>query len=290
MQFAAALSFNQPEHFVEMAKVADRVGWDIFAVSDHVVFPEKIESAYPYIEDGKPYWPLETAWPDPWVTIAAMAAVTERLRFATNVFILPARHPLLVAKSVGTAAVLSGNRVALGIGVGWMREEFELLGEDFTTRGRRTNEAIEVLRTLWQGGMVEHHGKYYDFDRLTMQPVPTAPVPIWVGGASEAALKRAARLGDGWISVVHDTDELARLIGRLGELRAEYGRADEPFHVMAAVNDAGDLDAFRRLEEIGVTSLVSAPWVVYEGDPTSLDHKLDSIKRYADEIIGPMRG
>jgi probable F420-dependent oxidoreductase len=290
VKFAAALAFNDPMHFLEMARTADECGWDWFAVSDHLVFPEKLESAYPYAKDGKPYWASSTPWPDPWTAIAAMAAVTERLRFLTNIYILPARNPVLVAKQVATVARMSGNRVALGIGTGWMKEEFELLGVDFHNRGKRMNEEVEVLRKLWKGGMVEHHGAHYDFDRLEMSPVPTEPVPVFVGGLSEIAMKRAARIGDGWIAVQHTTAELRDLLGKMNGLRKEYGTDGKPFETVVAATDAFDVDGYRRLEELGATTLTTAPWVLYGADPNSLEEKKDALKRFADDVIAKFRG
>jgi probable F420-dependent oxidoreductase len=289
MRFAFALAFSDPTHFVELARTADAAGWDAVALSDHVFFPERLASPYPYQPDGKPFWEPSTPWPDPWVAIGAMAGVTTRLRFLTNVYVLPARHPFVVAKAAGTAAVLSHDRVLLGIGVGWMREEFELLGQDFTTRGRRTDEAIAVLRTLWRGGMVEHHGRFYDFDRLEMSPAPSRPVPIYVGGESEPALRRAARLGDGWISVLHTREELAALIARINALRAECGRAREPFDFVVSCSDAFDADGYRRLEEVGATTLLTMPWVLYGGDLNLLDTKRRGLERFAADVIARLR-
>lgn len=289
MKFACALAFNDPTHFLELARTADECGWDWFAVSDHVVYPEKIESAYPYAKDGKPYWSSSTPWPDPWTAIAAMAAVTKRLSFLTNIFILPARNPVLVAKQIGTVAAIAGGRVALGVGTGWMKEEFELLEVDFHTRGKRLNEGIEVLRTLWKGGMVEYHGKHYDFDRLEMSPVPPSPVPILVGGLSEVALKRAARLGDGWIGVQHNTAELRELLAKIQVLRKEYGTDLKPFENVVASTDAFDVDGYRRLEDLGATTLTTVPWIFYGGDPNSLEEKKDALKRFADDVISKFR-
>jgi probable F420-dependent oxidoreductase len=273
-----------------MAKAAEEAGFWSMAISDHVVHPEKIESEYPYAPDGKPYWPSSNPWPDPFVTIAAMAAVTERLRFFTNVLILPARNPFLVAKQVSTAAVLSGNRVALGIGVGWMREEFELLEQEFTTRGKRTNEAIEILRLLWGGGMVEYHGAHYDFDRLEMAPAPSEPIPLYCGGLSKPALRRAARLCDGWINVVHTLDELKVYVSQLTELRCEYGRENEPFEIVGASGEVFDLDGYRRLGEVGVTSTMVIPWMLYEDvDATCVQGRCDAIRRFGDDVIAKIR-
>ncbi len=289
MKFATALAFNDPLHFLDLARTADDSGWDWFAVSDHLVFPEKIESAYPYAKDGKPYWASSTPWPDPWTAIAAMAAVTKRLSFITNIYILPVRNPVVVAKQIGTVAYMSGDRVALGIGTGWMKEEFILLGEDFHTRGRRMNEQVEVLRKLWRGGMVEHHGTYYEFERMELSPVPKKPVPILVGGISDVALRRAARIGDGWIAVQHPAEELRALLAKLTALRKEYGTDGKPFEVVAACTDAFDVDAYRRLEEMGVTTLTTVPWIFYGGDPGSLVEKQDGLRRFGDEVIARMR-
>jgi alkanesulfonate monooxygenase SsuD/methylene tetrahydromethanopterin reductase-like flavin-dependent oxidoreductase (luciferase family) len=184
--------------------------------------------------------------------------------------------------------VLSGNRVSLGAGAGWMREEFEQLGQDFPTRGRRMDEMIAVLRKLWGGGMVEHHGRYCDFERLELSPVPSQPIPIYIGGESETALRRAARLGDGWISVQHTSEECKTLVERINRLRREYGRADQPFDIVMACTDAVDLAGYRRLTDFGVTSLLTAPWYLYGGDPTSLQTKHDALLRFGAEIVAQL--
>ena len=285
MKFVAALAFGDPAHFLDIARTADACGWHALALSDHLFFPQHLRSSYPYVDDGKPFWLSSTPWPDPWVAIGSMAAVTRQLRFMTNVYVLPVRNPFVVAKVVGTAAVLSNNRVTLGIGVGWMREEFELLGQDFSTRGKRTDEAIEVLRRLWRGGMVEYHGKFYDFGRLEMSPAPTAPVPIYVGGESPPALRRAARYGDGWISVLRSFAEIKSLIERLTALRRECGRADRPFDVCVSCSDVFDVDGYRRLQDLGVSSILTVPWVMYGEDPTTLDAKQRGLQRFAADVI-----
>jgi probable F420-dependent oxidoreductase len=289
VKFATALAFNDPTHFLELARTADECGWDWFAVSDHIVFPEKLSSAYPYAKDGKPYWSSSTPWPDPWTAIAGMAAVTKRLSFLTNIYILPVRNPVLVAKQIGTVATMAGGRVALGIGTGWMKEEFDLLEQRYDARGKRMNEQVEILRALWKGGMVEHHGEFYDFARLEMSPVPKDPVPILVGGLSDVAMKRAARIGDGWIAVQHSTAELRELLGKLHNLRKEFGTDGKPFETVVACTDAFDVDGFRRVADLGATTLTTVPWMMYGADPNSLEQKKDGLKRFADEIISKFR-
>src|SRR6478672_1024929 len=238
-----------------MARVADASGYHGIAVSDHVFYPEKLSTPYPYTSDGSPPFAPDTPWPDPWVLIGAMAAVTTRLRFMTNVYVAPARNPFLVAKQVGTAAVLSGDRVALGVGAGWMREEFEHLGQPFGDRGRRLDEMIEVMRALWRGGMVEHHGEHYDFDRLQMSPVPAGPVPIYCGGQSRPAMERAARL-DGWIGNAYTPEQALELVGRV-----RSARPDPEFEVIVSLLARPDADLFRRMEDAGVTGVLCAPWM-----------------------------
>ena len=289
MKFVTSLAFSDPTHFCDVARAADDCGWDGIVVSDHVVHPEKIETPYPYTRDGSTRWQAPSPWPDPWVAVGAMAAVTERIRFYTGVYVLPLRNPFVVAKAVGTAAVMSGDRVTLGVGVGWMKDEFDLLQQSFRNRGRRMDEMIEVMRTLWAGGMVEHHGEYYDFGRLQMSPAPKARIPIVIGGLSEPALRRVGRLGDGWISDIHTTQELTEIVAKIRAYRDEYGRADAPLEIVAACSDAFDADGFRRLEDVGVTHVQTMPWLMYGGSTDSLDDKVDGIRRFADDVIDKLR-
>lgn len=289
MRFVVPTAFSDPTHLCALARAADEAGYDAIAISDHVVHPQKIESAYPYTEDGSIRWTEDTPWPDPWVAIGAMAAATERIHFLTNIFVLPLRNPFLVAKAVGTAAVLSGNRVALGIGVGWMQDEFRLMEQDFRRRGARADEMVEVMRKLWSGDFVDHHGRFYDFDPVRMLPAPSAPVPIYVGGVSEPALRRAARLGDGWVSDLHSADELRDIAARLRAYRAECGREERPFAVVGACRDAFGVDGIRRLEDAGVTHYATLPWLFYPGPRDSLDHQRDGLRRFADDVIAKAR-
>ena len=289
MKFVTSLAFSDPTHFCEIAHAADACGWDGIVVSDHVVHPEKIESPYPYTRDGSTRWQAPAPWPDPWVAVGAMAAVTERIRFTTGIYVLPLRNPFVVAKAVSTAAVMSGDRVTLGVGVGWMKDEFDLLEQSFRNRGRRMDEMIEVMRTLWAGGMVEHHGEYYDFGRLQMSPAPKARIPILIGGLSEPALRRVGRLGDGWISDIHTTQELREIVAKIRAYRDEYGRADAPLEIVAACSDAFEADDFRRLEDVGVTHLQTMPWLMYGASSDSLEDKVDGIRRFANDVIDKLR-
>jgi probable F420-dependent oxidoreductase len=287
LKFVISVAFSDPVQAMSIAQCAEECGWDAITISDHVVHPKRIDSPYPYSPDGQPRFVAGVDWPDPWVTIAAMAAVTKRIHFTTNVYVLPMRNPFQVAKTVSTAAVVSGGRVALGIGMGWMEEEFRLLEQPFRQRGPRADEMVEVMRKLWTGEMVEHHGRFYDFEPVQMCPKPP-PIPIYVGGVSEAALRRVGRLGDGWLSDLHTTAELGEIVGRIRAYRAEFGREKEPLDVVGSAIDAFDVDGYRRLEEAGVTHVATMPWFFYGGMTDDLDKKLEGIRRFADDIIAKM--
>ncbi len=289
MRFWQSVTFSDPDELLQIAQLSEGVGFDGVFVSEHVFVPETLASKYPYSADGTPLFTAETPWLDPWVQIGAMAAVTTTLRFVTGVYILPLRHPLEVAKAVASAAVMSHDRVALGVGAGWMREEFDVLGREFTARGKRMDEQIEVLRKVWAGGMVEHHGTYYDFPRLQMSPAPRRLPPILIGGQSDAAFKRAARIGDGWVGSGHAPDQVLGVMQRLSELRREAGRERQPFDAILVLSGPPNVDDLRRFEDAGVTSLVSWPLLFTVGPQASMDDKRRYLETYANDVIATMR-
>lgn len=289
MKFVTSLAFSDPTQYCELARCAEAAGWDGLVVSDHVVHPEKITTPYPYTKDGAPRWQAPAPWPDPWVAVGAMSAVTQRIRFLTGIYVLPMRNPFSVAKAVGTAAVLSGGRVTLGVGVGWMREEFALMEQPFEQRGARTDEMIDVMRKLWRGGMVEHHGKHFDFARLQQSPAPAAPPPIYVGGVSPPALRRAARLGDGWMGTGQDPAEVPALLGRLRELREQAGRGDEPFETIVPLVTPPDVDVLRRLGDAGMTATTAWPFSYTLPPNAMLAEKRDSLLRFGETFIAKLR-
>ncbi len=290
MKFCQSLMFAPADEWVDLTRAAEEAGFDQVSLSDHVFYPAGLSSKYPYTADGSPSFEPGTPWPDVWVTMGALGAVTERVTFATHVYVLPARNPFVVAKAVATASFLSGGRVVLGVGAGWMKEEFDALGQSFDDRGRRMDEMIDVLRALWKGGMVEHHGEFYDFDPLEMSPAPPGPVPILVGGHSEPALRRAARIGDGWMGVYYDLESLTGYLDRLRELRAEAGRENEPFEITTSVLALPTPDVCDQLAEQGVTTLITSAWLM-EGiaaDGTFAQRR-DSLGRFAETYIEPLR-
>ena len=284
MRFWQSLAFTETHQLVELARICEAVGFHGVFVADHLYYPQELESRYPYTENGIPPFNAETEWPEVWAAISAMAAVTTTLRFNTGTYIAPLRHPLVVAKAVATASALSQGRVALGAGVGWAKEEYDQLGENFRTRGARLDEMIEILRKVWAGGMVEHHGRYYDFDLLQMVPKPLAPVPIYIGGKSEPALRRAAR-NDGWFGSGDTPSVVLEIVERLNGYRRKYGRLNQAFDIIVPVVAPPDPELFRRLEDAGVTGTVSFPLCQTLGPRTSLDQKRQVLERYANDII-----
>jgi probable F420-dependent oxidoreductase len=289
MKFWQSVAFSAPDELLEVARISEEVGFHGVFVSEHVFFPEKLESKYPYQPDGTPLFDAETPWLDPWVQIGAMAAVTTTLRFVTGVYILPLRHPLEVAKTVASAALLSCDRVGLGVGAGWMREEFDVLGREFAARGKRMDEQIEILRKVWAGGMVEHHGTYYDFPKLQMSPAPRTPPPILIGGQSDAAFRRAARLGDGWVGSGHTPEQVEGVMRQLNALRREAGRDHVPFDAILVLSAPAGVDELKRFEDAGVTSLVSWPLLFTVGPQSTMDAKRRYLETYADDVIAKLR-
>jgi len=287
-----AVAFLEVDQLLEVATAAEGMGFGAITVSDHVFFPGQLRSRYPYTPDGTPFWSPDTPFPDPWVLIGAMASVTTRIRFTTNVYVAPARDLFTVAKLVATAAVLSGGRVALGAAPGWCEDEFLQTGQDFATRGPRMEEMVAALRTPWQGGMVAHHGRFFDFGPLQISPVPDAPIPIYLGGDSPVALRRAARVADGWIGNAYDADGADAVLDRLEAELAAAGRTAEGFAKVLALYDPPSVDLYRRFADRGVTAVICAPWMVADQESGSftspLQTKLTAMERFAEDIIAKL--
>ena len=293
MRFHQALSFLPVTQAVPISTACDELGYAGVYLSDHLFNPRDLESRYTYSlqPDGSPGWEKDTGWPDPMCVFSGLATVTTNLTFTTGVYVAPARDLITVAKSVGTADVLSGGRIRLGVGVGWCKEEFDQTGQDFSTRGSRLDEMIPALRALWAGGWVEYHGRHYDVPPCQMNPSPTAPVPILGGGHSPPALRRATQLCDGWIAAGAYTEEEAwKHLAALNEELERAGRRDEPFDVYLSLAERPDVDLYRRFEEAGVTDLVCAPWMfVPQSAGTDPDQvlatRITACERFAEAIV-----
>lgn len=289
MKFTFSPALSAVDQYLPLAQTADECGFAHASLPDAVFYPEKVETDYPYTSDGKRFWQADTPWLEPWVAIPAMAAVTKRLRFVTSVLKLGIRNPLLVARTVQSAAVLSNNRVVLGVGLGWIPDEFKWCGTEYKTRGKRVNESIEIIQKVLAGGMVEYHGEHYDFDRLQIAPAPSKPVPIYVGGHSKPALRRAAKYADGWTSAMLTTKEIPPIIEQLNEFRKQFGTDQKPFEIQVTCTDAFNIDGFKKLEEIGVTDCILQPWLFYGVAVTgTTEEKQDGLKKFADQVIQKM--
>ncbi|MFP8876842.1 MAG: TIGR03619 family F420-dependent LLM class oxidoreductase [Myxococcota bacterium] len=285
----------ESDQLTEIARFAEEVGFYGISVADHLVMPTKITSPYPYTEDGEIFWPEDAPWPDPWVTLGAMAAVTQKLLLASNIYLAGLRDPISAAKASGTAAVLSGDRVVCGVGAGWIEEEYGIAGIDFASRGRRLDEVIEVMRKLWTGENTHHEGEFFAFENARMCPAPSRPIPVWPGGHSPPALRRAAR-NDGWFGLPMTCEQMAPFLKTLRDERTALGKDWEDFHCSITLAEPQTDAATARLDAMGVRSLCAiAPWVPspwetakwYEADddPAALDSKKRALERFSEAVI-----
>ncbi len=292
MKFWQGVAFLPTDELLELAKATDRSGWHGIAMSDHLFWPEVRTADYPYTPDGAPIWEPETAWPDPWVTMSAMAAVTTDLQFSTNVYVAPARDLMTVAKQVSTFAALAPGRVTMGVGAGWSKDEFDQTGQDFASRGRRLDEMMDALRELWKPGWTEFHGDHFDFDRLRMEPTPAEAIPLYVGGHSPPALRRAIGRGDGWIGTGYAPDEAEKMVTRVTDLLDEAGRDRDSFEIVVTLYARPDLELYRHFAKLGVTAMMWAPWMMADvNDPafaSPLEARIAATERFAEEFVEPL--
>jgi len=203
---------------------------------------------------------------------------------------VPIRNPVLLAKQATSTAVLTGGRLVLGVGTSPWREDYDIIGADWAGRGQRLDDSIVILRGLAAGGYFEYQGKTFTLPAVKIAPVPAEPIPVLIGGHADAALRRAARLGDGWMHGGGDPADLPRLLARLAELRREFGTEARPFEVHVISMDAYTVDGVRRLEEQGVTDvIVGFRWPYAVGPDTEpLGRKVDNLRRFADTVIAKM--
>jgi probable F420-dependent oxidoreductase len=277
-------TFLDTENMVECARVAEAAGYHGCTVADHVMYPKNMLSKYPYVGN----WGPEAPFPDTMVAMAAMGTATSTLKLISSIYLLPARPPVIVAKSVATAAILTGYRVELGVGVGWMEEEHNYTGQDFHTRGKRMNEIIDLLREIWSGDYVDHHGEFFDYEPFVVPPAPKQRIPIWGGGEARAPLVRAAHL-DGYIgSNYYDIDTALDRIARIQEVRRAEGTIDRPdYGILIGLDHPATVDECKRLEEAGATAVWVSPW--QPDGPSMSDPGIEvvreSLKRYAGDVV-----
>ena len=291
MRFSFAESMTDPTYYAPLAMAAEQAGFDSFVVPDSIGYPRDSDSTYPYTPDGNRAFLEDKPFIEPFSLIPALGAVTERLRFTTFVVKLPIRNPVLVAKQAASVAVLTGNRFGFGVGLSPWPEDYVICEQPWKDRGRRMDEQIEIIQQLNAGGYVEYHGDFYDLPAVKICPVPTEKLPILIGGHADAALKRAARLCDGWMHAGSDGEQLPAMIDRLQTLRREYGRESEPFEIHVISMDGYSPDGCRRLEELGVTDVIIGLRNAYqmEQDTETLQQKLDAMNWFADSVIAKVR-
>ncbi|MBT4494454.1 MAG: TIGR03619 family F420-dependent LLM class oxidoreductase [Gammaproteobacteria bacterium] len=296
MKFTICSAFVTPQEIAEIAVAAEGCGFDVVAFVDHVSHPETISAPYTFSEDGIRPWNETAVWPEPWTMMSHVAALTTRVEFMTAVYVLPLRNPALVAQQVSTVSQLANRRIYLGVGSGWSSDEFNMAQQSFEGRGKRIEEMIDVMRSLWQGEMVEHHGRHFDFDRLIMLPKPSEPIPILFGGDADIILRRAARMGDGWISPPATIADSLGTVARLRQLLEEEGRTDDSFEFVLTVTDGDNLDEVKRAIDAGVDNIIlTNPWlfeVFVSGgavDDSAVEGKIDGVRRYAEKIIEPAK-
>jgi probable F420-dependent oxidoreductase len=285
LAFASSIANEGPDA-LELCRRAEAAGFESLWGGEHVILPTTIESPYPYTADGKIPAEPDTSIPDPLIWLAFAAAAAPTMRLGTCILIVPQRNPLILAKELATLDRLSGGKVELGLGVGWMKEEFDALGVPWERRGARNDEYVEAMRALWAGPHAEFHGEFVDFPPVTCSPRPVnGSIPILVGGDTDVAIRRAARLADGYFPGEGDPERLAALIARVHEAAEREGRDPASIEINAMFTNLGDpARGVEQMIELGV-GRVMLPAFFYAG-PGGLD-RLDE---FGELVIRPTNG
>jgi probable F420-dependent oxidoreductase len=284
LRFGFGALGNRPDEIVEIARHAEAIGWHRIWYGDHLAQPAQQESRYPYAEIPLTLRTID--YIDPLVEAAAVAAATETIQIATSIFLLPMYHPLLVARALSTLDPVAGGRFILGVGAGWLSEEFEALGIPFKRRGKRMDEALSFLREARSGGVVGHAGEEFSFPPLTITHRANA-VPLIVGGKSNVALRRAARYGDGWVSTPDiEVGPVVKARESIESMRAQFGTSDRPFtyYIRLARPDPDLVQEFTAegFHEFNVGAVDLFPRESVAA--MSMDEKVDAMTRVADRL------
>lgn len=291
MRFTYAEAMTRATYYAPLAQAAEAAGYTSMTVADSLIYPQESDSKYPYTDTGDREFLEDKEFIETFTLISAMGAVTSRIRFTPFVLKLPVRPPVLVAKQASSIAFLTGNRLGLGVGLSPWPEDFTAMGVPWKARGKRMDEAIDIVRGLTAGGWFEYHGEVYDIPAMKMTPAPTEPIPILVGGHSDAALRRAVTRGDGWMHAGGDGDELDALLDKIAKLRAAEGVSDKPFEIHVISMDAYSPDGIKRLQDKGVTDVIVGFRVPYAMGPDTepLAKKVEHLERFAESVIGTVR-
>ena len=285
MRFSYQVGMCDASHYLPLAKAAEELGFSTVTVPDSICYPQEATSKYPYNGDGSRNFLETEPFIESLVAVTAMAAVTEKIRFATFVYKLAIRQAAIVAKQVQSINVMSNNRFDFGVGISPWEEDFAVAQVPFEKRGKRLDEQIDILRGLESGEYFGYEGEIHHMPANKMNPVPSQPTPILVGGHADVALKRAAR-NDGWMCAGASLDELRTYIGKINQYREEFGTADRPFKVFTTGQNAFSKEGIAELEDIGITDVIIAFRNVYEMEPDhDLDTKLQQIQWYASEFL-----
>jgi len=283
VMFANVGPMAHAEGAIGIAQAAEAGGIESLWTVEHTVVPAGYQSAYPYSPTGKMPGPEDSPIPDPLIWLAFVAAATSTIRLGTGILILPQRNPVTLAKEVATLDQLSGGRVELGIGVGWLEEEFDAIGVPFAERGKRTDDHVAALRALWTQAPATHDGDYSTFTDVYSRPAPTqANIPIVVGGHSKAAARRAGRLGDGFFPGRGSHEELAELITIMRASATEHGRDPNAIEITSGGNGAlgsGALDEVKALADMGVSRVIIPPLAF------DIEGQREGFAKYGDEVI-----
>jgi probable F420-dependent oxidoreductase len=280
ISFANSGPFSRPELFGQLAREAEEFGFESIWTVEHVIIPQP-HMPYPGSKDGQMPGGDSVAIPDPLIPLAYAAALTSKIKLATGIVIVPQRHPLYLAKQLASLDVLSKGRVILGIGSGWMKEEFEAVDVDFSKRGALTDESIQAMRALWSDTPASFHGKHYHFHDVKSLPKPVnKSVPIHVGGHSAAAARRAGRYGDGFFPTIVQPEKLKQIFAQARDEAAKAGRDSSTIEMTAMA--APKLDAVKAAREAGAERVIFGP---PSSDPAKLRVGLE---RIANEIIAKL--
>ncbi|MEM9255399.1 MAG: LLM class F420-dependent oxidoreductase [Pseudomonadota bacterium] len=282
IKIGTSIGMLHPRHFVEVAQAADQLGYESLWMPEHLVFPERMAGSPFSAEEGDaahPPVPPQTPLFDAFAYLAYLAGQTRQIRLGTNVYLLGLRHPFIAARAIQTLDIVSGGRAEVGVGAGWLRSEWQSVGFDPASRGRRLDEALSVCRRLWTEPVVSHAGEFYTFDPVMFEPKPIqrpAP-PVHIGGESAAALRRVASLGDGWFGIGHTLESIQPVLKRLREVVRAEGRDLDSLEIITAatVQSSGEL---RCWEDLGVTRLVVTPW--QRGRDA-----VEGLQRFADKLL-----